>query len=723
MSHYFCIDKSKNSINKNINHNPGGLLLIAFCCISFVSSLFLYTPVMKHHHLFFILPFLPKFNITFHVDAASMGLVIMTCFIWLVVSIFSKSYLNVEKDTAHKLRYNIANASCLVATTGAFMAGDFLTFYIFFESILFLLYLMIVHREDRKSLRSSTLYLYFGLATGLCLLCGLLILYSLCGTLEIKSATLLLNGYKPWIQYVVASLLIIGLGGKAGVFLEHIWMPPSYECSPCMTAALSSGIMIEVGAYGIFRVVNMVFAPLSGNISLFTISTNCGFWLIFLGSITMLLGALNALIAYNALKLLAYSSISQMGYIILGIGCAAYGGTHGSLAFAGAYYHIINHALFKVALFLGIGAVFYKTNEIDIRKLGGLGKTLPIVSTVMFISLCAISGVPGFNGFASKSMLHHALADVIAMHPESFFFHIVEIIFTVTAGCTFAYNVKLFSAIFLGKQNPKYKQLTSSPLLIKASLSILAAMIIFMGIKPHWFLHKFILPILPGFGYTSLTTHHLFFTIHNLMSSSSVLLLGGGILILGLSFGLFRVQIPKKLHISTYYRWIFEQLILSCREIYKKDKKMTSIIFELMDNKSIFSIITSLDNIFNSLIDRFIFNKILWGTLFETHEDLFAMKLWQKFSVWENKYDLGLERGVSNITNKNSQLFTFCQKISSIHSGDINTYISWIIVYVTIIIMFLVGIPYFKSSYKVLIAVIILPVISLWLVMSLFGKK
>ncbi|MGA1823298.1 MAG: complex I subunit 5 family protein [bacterium] len=720
MSYYFRIDKPKNIINNN--NNPGGLFLIAFCALSFMSSLFLYKPVIEQKSLSLIIPFLPQFNITFHIDAASMGLVITTCFIWFIVSIFSNTYLVVEKNNQKNLRYNLANAGCLLATLGAFMAGDFLTFYIFFESILFLLYFMVVHRENRESLKASNIYLYFGLATGLCLLCGLLLLYSLCGTLEIKSVALLLREYNPWIRYIVAGLLIIGLGGKAGVFFEHIWMPPAYECSPCITGALSSGIMIEVGAYGIFRVVNMIFAPIGTNSSLWTISNNLGFWLICLGIVTMFLGALNALLSYNALKLLAYSSISQMGYIIMGIGCAAYLGTHGSLAFAGSYYHIINHAVFKVALFLGIGAVYYKTKEIDIRKLGGLAKNLPIVAIVMFISLCAISGVPGFNGFVSKSMIHHALGHIIETHHGSSFFYFADIIFIITAGCTFAYNIKLFSSIFLGKQNPEHKKVTSSPLSIKISLILLAVLIIFMGVFPYWFLKNLIAPILPGFGYKAITSHHLFYTVHNLSSSSTVILIGGAILILGLSCGLFQIKIPMKLQISIYYRWIFDQLKVLCRKIYNQDQKMTTIIFTLMDKRSFFHVITYLDNAFNYLIDIFIFNKILWGALFETHENLFATRMWEKFNLLENKYDLGLERGVSSITDKNSQLFTICKKLSSIHSGNVNTYISWIIIYLTGTIIIIVGIPYFKLFYISFLCIITLSMIIAWALFSLLKK-
>jgi formate hydrogenlyase subunit 3/multisubunit Na+/H+ antiporter MnhD subunit len=123
----------------------------------------------------------------------------------------------------------------------------------------------------------------------------------------------------------------------------------------------------------------------------------------------MFLGVLNALISANSKRMLAYHSVSQMGYIILGIGCAAYMGRDGAMGLAGALYHIVNHALFKSLLFLTVGSVYFRTHELDMYKLGGLWRKMPLTCVAMFIAVCGISGIPGFNGFASKTLLHHAI--------------------------------------------------------------------------------------------------------------------------------------------------------------------------------------------------------------------------------------------------------------------------------------------------------------------------
>lgn len=601
------------------NERLSGNLLILFSGIPFVLSFFLYDPVIKGFHkngvfmkgIYLELPFMPQFgfNLTFKVDPICLTLIIFTGLIWFLTALYSRSYLEIENN---RRRYNIANCCCLAVTLGAFMAGDFFTLYIFYEGILLFLYLMVVHREDEKALSASKVYLYLGVATGLILLYGIFLLHYLTGTVEIKSLGTLLSTAPGWARYVVAGMLILGFGGKAGIFLEHIWMPSSYGNSPCLTAALSSGIMIEVGAYGIFRTANMIFAPLGMPAKpslwkwvspvLWVDITHIGHILIWLGILTMFLGALNALISNHSLKLLAYSSVSQMGYIIMGIGCAAYMGANGAMGLAGSGYHIINHALFKTALFLCVGVVFFRTRETDIRELGGLWRNMPLTAFVMFISLCAISGIPGFNGFASKTMLHHAIVEAyehsfqILGSPDRWL-KLAEWIFIITAGCTFAYNIKLFSFIFLGKRPQKYADVSDAPIPMKAALGFLATLTVFMGLFPNWLLDNFLGPMLSYFGFSPNShSYHLVYNlhakggprsiipllynpttkaffadvevVHNLVGGSTTILIGGMILILGLTLRLFIYKISRKYQVEYYYRQLFKGFLALCSTAY-----------------------------------------------------------------------------------------------------------------------------------------------------------
>ena len=601
------------------DEGKGSNLLILFTGIPFLLSLLMYNPVIKGKlidgvltsGIYLEVPFLSQFgfNLTFKLDPISMTLVIFTCLIWFLTAVYSKSYMQVEQN---QRRYNVANCCCLAVTLGAFMAGDFFTLYMFYEGILLFLYMMVVHREDEDALSASKVYLYLGVATGLILLYGIFLLYNLTGTVEIKSLGMALSSVPTWARYVVAGMLIVGFGGKAGVFLEHIWMPGSYGSAPCLTAALSSGIMIEVGAYGIFRTANMIFAPLGMHANpllwkwpssvLWMDITHIGHILIWLGILTMFLGALNALISNHSLKLLAYSSVSQMGYIIMGIGCAAYMGSQGAMGLAGSGYHIINHAIFKTSLFLCVGVVFFRTQETDVRKMGGLWRNMPFTAFVMLISLCAISGIPGFNGFASKTMLHHSIVEAYehSFHllgsPDQWL-KLAEWLFIITAGCTFAYNIKLFSFIFLGKRQQKHAKVEDATPPMKIALGTLATFTLFMGLFPNWLLEHFLGPMLSYFGFNPNShAYHLIYNlhakvgprsvipllynpntkaffsdpevVHNLVGGSSAILIGGVILIVGLTLGAFLYKVPERYRVEYYYRVLFKGFLDFCSMAY-----------------------------------------------------------------------------------------------------------------------------------------------------------
>jgi formate hydrogenlyase subunit 3/multisubunit Na+/H+ antiporter MnhD subunit len=571
-----------------------GAVVTMICGLTLVISWLMYPPVMcgqrmgavVRQGIYYSLPFLPSsgLNLTFKVDPAALVLVIFTCLVWLLVSIFSQGYLIIENN---RLRYNVANLCCLGVTLGAFLAGDLFTLYLFFESILLFLYLMVIHREDEQALKAAKVYLYFGVFTGLMLLFGIFLFSYFAGSIEIQSAVYAFEQVHPGLKYLVAALFLVGFGGKAGVFLEHIWMPSSYGSAPCLTAALSSGIMIEVGAYGIFRTVNMIFAPSAAataaggsclvNPAAWATSSHLGYVLIFVGIVTMFLGAVNALFSTHALRLLAYSSISQMGYIVMGIGCAAYMGRDGAMGLAGALYHIINHALFKAGLFLSIGVVYFHTRELDIRKLGGLWKDMPIAALTFLISALAIAGFPLFNGFASKTMLHHAIVEAYQYsvhlsltHTPDVWLRIAGIIFIITAGGTFAYNMKLFTMVFLGPEKSDTSRysgtktqrhkasgpylpthslpspLAGSPcgrgeqrasvagrvrgvplppfalLYMNASLILFSTCIVLLGLFPNWLLENFIGPMLPYFGFDA-TSHayHLIYNVHAAASAAN----------------------------------------------------------------------------------------------------------------------------------------------------------------------------------------------------------
>ncbi len=303
---------------------------------------------------------------------------------------------------------------------------------------------------------------------------------------------LLSSAIPNYIKYLIVTLMTIGFGVKAGIFFLHVWMPETYPSAPAPVCALSSGAMVKAGAYGILRTVNTLFAPtivLAAN--QLTLSS-IGYALIWVGIITLFGGMINALLSKDCKRLLAYSSVSQMGYIVLGLGLAAYLGRGGTLGMAGSLYHIVNHAVFKSALFLAIGVVYFRTRQLNLEKLGGLWRSMPFTALVCLLAVLSISGIPGFGGFASKSILHEAMVEAYTrsatlppFHRPDILLRIAEIVFLVSASGTFCYSLKLFISVFLLKRPKELKDVKAATIPMKIALLPLATFILWTGLRPN----------------------------------------------------------------------------------------------------------------------------------------------------------------------------------------------------------------------------------------------
>ncbi len=193
---------------------------------------------------------------------------------------------------------------------------------------------------------------------------------------------------------IAVSMLLIGFGTKAGLAPFHPWLPDAHAEAPTPVSVLLSGVMIKVALYALARTVSIFFPSLPA-ITLFAVG---------MGVFTMLLGVVLALVQEDLKRLLAYSSVSQMGYILAGVALGTYLGAYGGL------FHLLNHALFKSLLFMCVGAVVYATGTRRIGELGGLAREMPVTSACFLVGALAIAGFPPFNGFMSKLTIYLALA-------------------------------------------------------------------------------------------------------------------------------------------------------------------------------------------------------------------------------------------------------------------------------------------------------------------------
>ncbi|MDZ4133840.1 MAG: proton-conducting transporter membrane subunit, partial [Dethiobacteria bacterium] len=490
-------------------------------------------------------------NLTFRVDGFSFLIAAITSFIWLIATIFALEYMNHEKNQGRFFTFFMLT---LAGTVGVPLAGDLLSLLLFFELMSLASYVLVVHTQTDEAYSAGNLYLYLGIFGGMCLLTGMGLFYFNSGSLSIAPQAALLEGLNGYYA-VAAVLFIIGFGIKAGMFPLHIWLPKAHPVAPAPASALLSGIMIKTGAYGIIRVMNMIYAPSSDALTVSSMTASvdalwaqlsgAGYVIIWFGIVTMFFGALMAILQNNIKKMLACSSISQIGYIIMGIGVAAYLGYEGAMGLGGAAYHILNHAFFKSTLFLAAGAIVYLTGELNMSRLGGLKEKMPFTAVVVLIASLGIVGMPLFNGYASKTLLHHAIVEAFEHH-HVYSLYIAEKIFTLTSAGTVCYFLKFLYFTFWRPAPLSLKEIKPEPMLMKVSMGILGASMLFIGLMPNLILKKLIGPTLNSFVLDDHMVEYLlkinFFKLHDLGAVALALVLGAAIFYLVMRTGAHRLR-------------------------------------------------------------------------------------------------------------------------------------------------------------------------------------
>ena len=400
----------------------------------------------------------------FATDGFRVVYALLATLLWVMTLLFSKQYFYRHR---HLTRYFVFYFVTFAAVLGVFFAADLLTLFLFFEMMSFTSYVWVAQEETDAALRASKTYLAVAVIGGLSMLMGIFMLDHALGTLTIselrEAAAAFLAGQggnygnRQTYLYVTAALLAVGFGGKAGIFPLHIWLPKAHPAAPAPASALLSGMLTKCGIFGMLLVnCHLLFADAAW-----------GKVILILGTITMVLGAVSALFSVDIKRTLACSSVSQIGFITLGIGMIGIMGGHG-IALQGTVFHMVNHTLLKLVLFLAAGVVYMNTHSLDLNKVRGYGRKHPFLGVAVAFGGLGLAGVPGFNGYISKTLLHESLVEHMhhleaeGMHAEIGMFKTVEVLFLIAGGLTLAYMLKLFIAIFVEKGEGEEKEKKSS---------------------------------------------------------------------------------------------------------------------------------------------------------------------------------------------------------------------------------------------------------------------
>ena len=383
----------------------------------------------------FYLPGICGYGLSFQLDGFRVVFVTLAVLAWTMALVASIEYM---KHDRHPGRYYFFTFVTLFATLVVFLSADFFTALIFFEIMSFTSYTWVAQTEKEAALRAADTYLAVAVIGGLAILMGLFLLYHMYGTLDFEELGRLTQSTKPTaMRYAAGVCILIGFGAKAGVFPLHIWLPKAHPVAPAPASALLSGMLTKCGIFGAIILAARLFAG----------DQAWGTLILVLGACTMFLGALLAVFAMDLKRTLACSSVSQIGFITVGVGmCDLLFGEH-ALAAHGTILHMINHSLIKLVLFLAAGEVYMNTHELDLNKIRGFGRKKPYLAGCFLAGALAIGGIPLFSGYISKTLLHESILE----YGGGGWIKFLEIVFIFSGGLTIAYMTKLFVTVFIEK--------------------------------------------------------------------------------------------------------------------------------------------------------------------------------------------------------------------------------------------------------------------------------
>ncbi len=407
----------------------------------------------------------------------------LTKLILLVISLvgflaifYSLSY---TKQYTAERKFYVLFSLMIAGMNGVVISGDIFNIFVFLEIAALSSYALIAFGVEKHQLEASFKYQVLGGVASLVILFAIGFIYWNTGTLNIADISRQLNVNSNSLASVgvflkfISVLLIAGFGLKAAIFPFHSWLPDAHSSAPSPISAMLSGVLIK--AVGIYVIIRLFF-------NMFPLSYELSMTITVLGTISMIIGGLLAIGQWDIKRMLAYSSISQIGYIVLGLGIGmlvlATGGDKAvaALSITGGLFHLLNHSIFKGLLFLSAGAVEYRTGTRDMRKMGGLSEVLPITSRTSLIGSLAISGIPPFNGFFSKLII--IIAAIQAQY------YVLAFLAVIVSVITIAYFMKLQKYTFYNNDGSKWKdkKIKEVPFSMSFSMILLSILCVILSL-------------------------------------------------------------------------------------------------------------------------------------------------------------------------------------------------------------------------------------------------
>ncbi len=365
------------------------LVNVAAAAVKLMLVALMLAGVMQGHEFGFAMMLAPGLELRLQADALSLLFITLSAVLWLFTTVYAIGYL---EDSPNRGRFFGFFSLCVATTMGIATAGNLFTFFIFYELLTLATYPLVTHRGTAEARRGGRIYLGYTLAGGAALLTGIVLLENAGGSLEFIAgghvAELALRS--PFVFTVIFCLLIGGIGVKAALVPLHGWLPVAMVAPAPVSALLHAVAVVKAGAFGITRIVFDVFGIQTTN------ALGLGSWLAALAAVTILYGSLRALAQTDIKRRLAFSTVSQVSYITLGVALA------GPVVAVGGLVHLVHQGLMKITLFFCAGNWAETLGIQRIDQLDGVGRRMPWTGAAFTLGALGMIGMPPTAGFISK---------------------------------------------------------------------------------------------------------------------------------------------------------------------------------------------------------------------------------------------------------------------------------------------------------------------------------
>jgi len=406
--------------------------------------------------LVFYLQGAPPLGACFEIDMLGIFMAFSVTLLALFATVYSVRYM--EHDTRLTEFYTLLSAMA-VGMVGVAFAGDFFTFFVFWELMCISSYVLVAFRKDRWGpIEAGFKYMVMSAVGAAIIFLAMAFLYGMAGTVNFAQLSSALHGQPMGLwRYTVFGLLVVGFGIKSAIVPMHTWLPDAHPEAPSPISAMLSGMLIETGLYGLCRVLFLIYEPPAFSMTIAVLSV-----------VTMCFANLLALLQQDIKRLLAYSSIAQMGYMLVGLSA---GSPYGMLGLAA---HVFNHSLMKGLAFLSSGSLVHMTGTRDIDKMKGVGRMMPVTTLTLCIALLGLGGVPATNGFVSKFILFNS-----ALGAGMWWLTVLGVL---NSAFSMAYYLRVMKTLI--SEPEEGLKVREAPALMVGVTVVMAVLIIFFGIYP-----------------------------------------------------------------------------------------------------------------------------------------------------------------------------------------------------------------------------------------------